>query len=235
MSATGLPVTLVTPPETAADRAVAAASAALGVRLAEGDRTAMSECYRRFGPMVMAYLRRFLRADEIDDVLQQTFFEVWRASARYDGTRSFEGWILGIARKRAIDQLRRRRGDVHSIDEVREIVGADGAEHAERFVRAQAVRAALAQLPPEQREALVLVYFGAFTQPEVAERLGVPLGTVKARVFRGLRRMSELMADFGPDASAALAAAADAPDETSDDTSHDAMPSGRNDGRGGAA
>jgi RNA polymerase sigma-70 factor (ECF subfamily) len=79
------------------------------------------------------------------------------------------------------------------LDEMRGVAGDDGRVMAERYERASLVRSALTQLPEEQKQALALVYFGEHTQSEAAERLGVPLGTVKARVFRGLRRLGTLI------------------------------------------
>ena len=110
-------------------------------------------------------------------MLQRVFYEVWRSRDRYDPTRSLEAWALGIARKRAIDQLRRRHANVVPIEELRDIAGDDGRELAERYARANEVRGALERLPREQREVLTLAYFGDLTQTEIAERLGVPLGT----------------------------------------------------------
>jgi RNA polymerase sigma-70 factor (ECF subfamily) len=173
------------------------ASSNLGARLAAGEEGAINECYSALGPMVLGYLRRFVSRDEAEDVLQRVFYEVWRNRDRYDPARSLEAWVLGIARKRAIDQLRRRRSNVVPLEELRDIAGDDGRELAERYARATEVRAALERLPAEQREVLTLAYFGDLTQTQVAERLGVPLGTVKARTFRGLRRLAGILGAAG--------------------------------------
>jgi RNA polymerase sigma factor (sigma-70 family) len=173
------------------------ASSNLGYRLAAGEEGAINECYAALGPMVLGYLRRFVPRDDAEDVLQRVFYEVWRNRDRYDPTRSLEAWVLGIARKRAIDLLRRRHANVVPIDELREIAGDDGRELAERYARASEVRAALERLPREQREVLTLAYFGDLTQTEIADRLGVPLGTVKARTFRGLRRLADILGSVG--------------------------------------
>jgi RNA polymerase sigma factor (sigma-70 family) len=172
------------------------ASSDLGARLAAGDEGAIDACYAALGPMVLGYLRRFVARDEAEDVLQRVFYEVWRYRDRYDPTRSLEAWVLGIARKRAIDQLRRRHAKVVPIEELRDVAG-DGRELAERYARANEVRGALERLPREQREVLALAYFGDRTQSEIAERLGVPLGTVKARTFRGLRRLADILGTVG--------------------------------------
>jgi RNA polymerase sigma factor (sigma-70 family) len=173
------------------------ASSNLGARLAAGEEGAIDDVYAALGPMVLGYLRRFVARDEAEDVLQRVFYEVWRNRDRYDPTRSLEAWVLGIARKRAIDQLRRRHANVVPIEALRDIAGDDGRELAERYARANQVRGALERLPREQREVLTLAYFGDLTQTEIAQRLGVPLGTVKARTFRGLRRLAGLLGAVG--------------------------------------
>jgi RNA polymerase sigma factor (sigma-70 family) len=173
------------------------ATSDLGARLAAGEEGAITECYSALGPMVLGYLRRFVARDEAEDVLQRVFYEVWRNRDRYDPTRSLEAVVLGIARKRAIDQLRRRHANVVPIEELREIAGDDGRELAERYARAVEVRGALERLPSEQREVLTLAYFGQLSQSEIAGRLGLPLGTVKARTFRGLRRLADLLGTVG--------------------------------------
>jgi RNA polymerase sigma factor (sigma-70 family) len=173
------------------------AASSLGARLAAGEEGAINECYSALGPMVLGYLRRFVPRDEAEDVLQRVFYEVWKNRDRYDPDRSLEAWVLAIARKRAIDQLRRRHANVVPIEELREIAGDDGRELAERYARASEVRGALERLPKEQREVLTLAYFGELTQTEIADRLGVPLGTVKARAFRGLRRLGGLLSEAG--------------------------------------
>jgi RNA polymerase sigma factor (sigma-70 family) len=170
----------------------ASATAEIGPRLST-DPDAIQDAYRALGPLVLNYLRRLVPFADAEDVLQRTFVEVWRSRERYDPNRSLEGWVLGIARKRAIDHLRRRHHDVVPLDEMRGIAGDDGRIMAERYERAALVRSALVQLPEEQKQVLALVYFGEHTQSEAAERLGIPLGTVKARVFRGLRRLGTMI------------------------------------------
>jgi RNA polymerase sigma factor (sigma-70 family) len=164
----------------------------VGARLVAGDERALEECYQRYGPAVRGYLRRFVPPPDIEDVLQDTFLDVWRCRGQLDPGRRFEPWLFAIARRRAIDSLRRRRGVV-DVAVVRDLMGEDGDQLAEQLAWAAEVRAALDQMPAEQREAIELAYFGQLTQREIAERLGIPLGTVKARVSRGLRRLAVLM------------------------------------------
>ncbi len=164
----------------------------IGVRLAAGDVTAIADAYTELAPLIASYLRRFVPEDDIDDVIQRVFVEVWRAQARYDPTRSLEGWVLGIARKRAIDHLRSRRTSTVLVDDMPNppTVGVDGHDFAERVVWGMEIRSCLATLPAEQRIVIELAYFGDCTQVEIASRLGIPLGTVKARMARGMRRLA---------------------------------------------
>lgn len=165
----------------------------IGVRLHDGQPDALEQCYRTLGPLVGAYLARYVPSADIDDVMQRVFFEVWRVHDRFDPALSLRGWVLGIARKRAIDHLRRRRDVVVPIESMREITGDDGREVADRLVWADEVRAALDLLPIPQRQVIELAYFVGYTQTEIAAQLGIPLGTVKTRSARGLQRLAGLL------------------------------------------
>ena len=165
----------------------------VAARLAKGDERALEESYRLYGPMVRGYLRRFVAGDEIDDLLQIVFLEVWRTRDRVDADRPFEAWLFGIPRKRAIDQLRRHHHKVVSVDAIREFSGEDGDQFVERLAWAAEVRAAMTQLSVDQQEAIELSYFGDLTQQEIATKLGIPIGTVKARMARGMRRLTAIV------------------------------------------
>jgi RNA polymerase sigma factor (sigma-70 family) len=164
----------------------------LGAQLVH-DREAVGEIYVALGSTVRSYLQNLVGHDDADDIVQRVFYEVWRHNRRYDPSRSLTAWVLGIARKRGIDHLRRRRDIPVALDNLADVVGEDGRDLAERYARGHEVRDALSRLPDEQREVLVLAYFGRFTQSEIATHLELPLGTVKARAFRGLRRLAELL------------------------------------------
>jgi RNA polymerase sigma-70 factor (ECF subfamily) len=165
--------------------------AALITRLQRGDERAIEQCYREQGPMVRAYVARFVSRDEIEDVVQKVFYEVWRSRERLDPERSLVAFTLSVARKRSIDHLRRRRNTVVDVSEIRELVGSNGDDLIERLTRASEVRRGLDTLVEEQRQTLELAFFEDLTQREIAERLGVPIGTVKARMARGLKKMAE--------------------------------------------
>lgn len=161
-----------------------------GRLLAAGDRAALEECYARLGPLVLSYLHRYLGREDAEDVLQTVFFEVWRSADRYDPTRNFEAWVFGIARKRAIDALRKQRAVVVPIDAVRELTGEDGRDVVDRLVFATEIRTAVAALPEGPRRALQLAYFESRSQAEIATALGVPVNTVKSWTARGLRKLA---------------------------------------------
>ncbi|MFC9972571.1 RNA polymerase sigma factor [Spirillospora sp. NPDC127200] len=163
----------------------------LAARLADDDESALAACQTVLGPMVRRYLRHRVPPDLVEDVLQSVLVELWRCRHRFDQGRSFEAWTLTIARRRAVDHLRARPSPALPLTRAAERPAAD--DTAERVVREQDVRRALAALPAAQREAITLAYFGDLTQREIAQLLGTPLGTVKARTARGLHRLSVLL------------------------------------------
>ncbi|GAA1846702.1 RNA polymerase sigma factor [Actinomadura bangladeshensis] len=161
-------------------------------RLAQGDEAALGECYAALGPLVRRHAGRLLPAHAVDDVVQLVFLEVWRSRGRFDPARGLEPWVLAIARRRAIDQLRAEaRHSRRSVPLVEDAIGVPDAASA--VDAACDVRDALAGLPAPQRQALVLAHYGQLTQREIADRLAVPLGTVKARTTRGMRRLRDLL------------------------------------------
>jgi len=158
------------------------------------DPDALDECYRTMGPMVRAFIRRLVGPTDAQDVLQQVFLDVWRSRERFDATQRLEPWLFNIARNRSIDHLRRqtrRREDLES--DVGAAEAMDVVQFANRYVDAATVRQALAKVSDVERECLVLAYFGQLSHQEIANRLELPLGTVKARVFRGLRHLSAVL------------------------------------------
>lgn len=165
----------------------------IGARLAAADESALEDAYTEFAPAVLSYVSRYVGRDEAEDVVQRTFLDAWRNADRYDPRQRFSGWLFTIAHRRAIDTLRTRRHRVVDVDSVRELAGEDGRETAERFADAADVRAAVARLPDHEREVVELTYFADLSQKEIADRLGVPLGTVKARASRGTRRLGEMI------------------------------------------
>jgi RNA polymerase sigma factor (sigma-70 family) len=164
--------------------------------VASGDDTALGELYDRFGKVAHSMAVRVLRDEALaEDAVQEAFLAVWRSADAYRRERAKPStWILTLVHRRAVDLVRRedrRRGE--PLDDAPEAAGASVPEEADLRNRRAAVQAALRQLPDDQREALELAYYGGYTQSELAERLGVPLGTVKSRMFTGLTRLRELV------------------------------------------
>jgi RNA polymerase sigma factor (sigma-70 family) len=166
---------------------------AIGLRLAEHDEGALEDAYAAYAPAVLAYARKYVGHDEAEDVLQRTFLDAWRHAGRYDPRQRFTGWLFTIAHRRAVDQLRTRRHQVVDVETIRDLTGEDGRETVERFADAADVRAAVARLPEHERVVIEMAYFEDLAQQEIAARLDVPLGTVKARASRGTRRLAGLM------------------------------------------
>jgi RNA polymerase sigma factor (sigma-70 family) len=130
-----------------------------------------------------------------EDAVQEAFLAVWRSAHRYIPERSKPStWILTFVHRRAVDLVRReerRRAD--QLTDADSAIGGSVEEEAWLRLERERVQAALRQLPDQQREAIELAYYGGFTQSELAERLGQPLGTIKSRMFAGLARLRELL------------------------------------------
>jgi RNA polymerase sigma-70 factor (ECF subfamily) len=165
--------------------------------MAAGDRAAFAAFYDSYAPLAYSVILRIVR-DRADgaDVLQEVFWEAWRAADSYDPSRgSPEAWIVMRARTRAIDRVRaRRRREETFVAPVDEAVARDAAADVARQVEERGlVGSALERLPLPQREAIELAYFQGLSQTEIAERLKQPLGTVKTRIRAGLERLREVM------------------------------------------
>ncbi|HYE14661.1 MAG TPA: sigma-70 family RNA polymerase sigma factor [Pyrinomonadaceae bacterium] len=177
--------------------------AALLVAVSRGDEAAFAALYDRYSPILLGLLLRILRSRaEAEDVLQEVFIQVWRQAGQFDPARGRPfTWLVTLARSRAIDRLRavesRERAAQRSAEEARpEAATAETADDAAaRSEQAEIVRRALAELPEEQRRALLLAYLDGMSQSEIAARTGQPLGTVKTRTRAGLRKLSELLRD----------------------------------------
>jgi RNA polymerase sigma-70 factor (ECF subfamily) len=161
-------------------------------RIAERSRTAFAEFYDRYSSRVFGLLLHLLRnRTDAEDVLQEAFWQVWRQADRFDSRRATaEAWVLMIARSRAVDRLRKRRETVtDTIPEVATDSQPDIALH--RQDDAVQVTAALAVLPPDQREPIRLAFFEGLTHDQIARHLKIPLGTVKTRIRLGFLRLRE--------------------------------------------
>lgn len=155
-------------------------------RAAAGDERALAELYDTYaGPLYGYGLRRLGEPQLAEEFVQGVMEKLWRLAARYDGTRaSVTTWVFTIARSVAVDVHRRRSRWEEPAEPSEQ---PDRADELEALLRAEVVRAALERLSSEHREVLVLAYFSSLSQPEIATRLGLPLGTVKSRTYYGLR------------------------------------------------
>ena len=180
---------------------------ALVALVARGDESALAELYDRVSRVAYGLAFRVLRDERLaEDAVQEGFLALWRTAAAFRAERSKAStWILTLVHRRAVDLVRReeRRRTEPIPEEVGALRGeSESTEEAAwlRFER-ERVQHALGQLPDVQREAIELAYYGGFSQSELAERLGVPLGTIKSRMFAGLARLRELLDDAAPEGS----------------------------------
>jgi RNA polymerase sigma factor (sigma-70 family) len=169
--------------------------------VAGSDDRALAELYDRFGRVAYGLALRILRDEALaQDAVQDAFLAVWRSADRFLAERAKAStWILTLVHRRAVDLVRRedrRHGEpLESAPEPATSVSLE--EEAALGFQRKVVREALLRLPAEQREALELGYYGGLTQSELAERLHQPLGTIKSRMFTGLARLRELLAQAG--------------------------------------
>jgi RNA polymerase sigma factor (sigma-70 family) len=173
---------------------------ALVALVARADDSALAELYDRFGHVAYGLALRVVCDPALaEDAVQDAFLAVWRSAARFVPERAKAStWILTVVHRRAVDIVRREEPRRTEPLEAAPQPSANLTED-EAWLRLQRTRVqeALRRLPDQQREALELAYFGGFTQSELADRLGEPLGTIKSRMFTGLARLRELLADTG--------------------------------------
>ena len=173
---------------------------ALVALIARDDQAALGELYDRVGRVAYGLAFRVLRDDRLaEDAVQEGFLAVWRTAAGFTASRGKAStWVLTLVHRRAVDLVRReeRRRAEPLDDERRDAATATSTEEAAwlDFER-ERVQTALQLLPDAQREAIELAYYGGFSQSELSARLGVPLGTIKSRMFAGLARLRELLDD----------------------------------------
>jgi RNA polymerase sigma-70 factor (ECF subfamily) len=186
-------------------------------RVAGGDEAAFMTLYDRHADALFGTTVRFLRDREsAAEVLQDVFMAIWQRADQYDPRfGSAFGWLLGIARNRAIDRLRaesRRPRAVHAWTDdpdAKDTVDLldwagrrrdgpaedDPVIEVDRRWTRSLVRTTLAEMPPDERQVVVLAYDRALSQSEIADRLGIPIGTVKSRTRRALARLRSRLAD----------------------------------------
>lgn len=169
---------------------------------AQGDQSAFSRLYDQSSPQIYGLVLRILGQPAMaEDVTLEVYTQVWKHAHSYDRQRGTPmAWLITLARTRAIDRLRATRAERASVSlEEAAWIPSDDASPEERSSARQReaiVQTALAQLSTEQRDALLLGYFGGYSQSEIAARLNLPLGTVKTRMRLGLMKLRDLLAPY---------------------------------------
>ncbi len=171
--------------------------------IGRGDQEALLVLHRRYVNLVYSMAWRVLQDVGLaEEVTQDIFLKLWRKGHQYDAARGrFSSWLLSVTRFAAIDRLRREgrqprpaelgTGDDDNSDALERLLPTDHAS----WERGQHLRLVLAQLPPDQRQIIELAYFGGLTHSELAEYLGLPLGTVKGRLRLGMEKLRFLWLD----------------------------------------
>jgi RNA polymerase sigma-70 factor, ECF subfamily len=173
-------------------------------KTARGDQEAFSRLYDQSSPHIYGLILRMVNQPQIaEEVTLDVYLQVWKQAQSYNVNRGTPiGWLVTLARSRAIDRLRSgrlERANVSSIEEVGGLVSDEANPEDQSYGRQRAdiVRNALTTLPHEQRESLVLAYFGGYSQSEISEHLGIPLGTVKTRIRMGMIKLRDALAPYG--------------------------------------
>lgn len=171
------------------------------------DNTALAQLYARHTPLLRTVIGRILNNDsDVDDLLQEVFLEIWRQATRYDEAKGKAlGWIVTLARRRAIDKLRKKMAYSRAQDRLQEEVEHDPEppmhHGADRDVvasdTAEIFRSVLATLPTAQRDALDYAFYRGMSQREIAAHTGIPLGTIKTRLELAMRKVRSALVAMG--------------------------------------
>jgi RNA polymerase sigma factor (sigma-70 family) len=168
-------------------------------RLCLGDEEAFRGLFGRYAPSAKALALRVVRQSHLaEEIVQEAFLAAWRHPEGYDDERgSVRSWLMGMVHHRAVDVVRREEAYHRRVeDSIPAAMEDTTLDHADEVVEAlglpeerRTVRAALDELPAEQRDVLMMMYFGGLSQSQIAKKTGLPLGTVKSRTLLGMRRL----------------------------------------------
>ena len=171
-------------------------------QIGQGDRRSFEALYDRFSRVLFSIAYRVLNNQEgAEDVLQDVFVQIWEKAALYDPSRGKPmTWAITLTRNKAIDRLRstqrrsRLQDDLlHESQTAEQFDDKSSFDAVSSVETGELVRAAIAKLSKDQREAIEFAFFSSLTQTEISERLNEPLGTVKARIRRGMMKLRELL------------------------------------------
>ena len=173
---------------------------ALVALVARGDEQALAALYDRVGRVAYGIAYRILRDDRLaEDAVQEGFLAVWRSAVTFSPDRGKAStWIVTLVHRKAVDIVRReqrRRAEPLEVGPAQDVADPSGSAEDEAWLvfERDRVQSALRALPDAQRETLELAYYGGYSQSELASKLGVPLGTIKSRMFAGLARLREVL------------------------------------------
>jgi RNA polymerase sigma factor (sigma-70 family) len=168
------------------------------LRVAAGDEPAFRELFARYAAVAHALAFRLVRHAQVaEEIVQEAFLAVWRSPERYDRTRgSVRAWLMGTVHHRAVDAVRREQAQRRRAEHAAALAPPFTEDPTDDVVSALdlprergLVRKALAELPEEQRDVIRRMYFDGWSQSQIAERTGLPLGTVKSRTLLAMRRL----------------------------------------------
>lgn len=172
-------------------------------RVGQGDRKGFEDLYDRFSGVLFSTALQILNDHrEAEDVVQEVFIQIWDKAKLYDAARGKPlTWAMTLTRNKAIDRLRSAQRRYRLQDRVEketkitnQVAVKNSSEEVEILEKSRLIRAAVLELSKEQREAIELAFFSGLTQNEIAQELNQPLGTVKARIRRGMLRLKEMIA-----------------------------------------
>jgi len=182
--------------------------AELVAAILKGEQELFSDLVQRYQGRLVNYLYRLLRnAPEAEDLAQEVFLKLYRALDRYDPSYKFSTWLFRVAQNAAIDQIRKRRLQLVSMDRAGdgtsgsgtwEFPSSDPSPYGDlrNTERGEAIQEAIDELPWDYRELIVLRHFGELSYDEIATLKDMPLGTVKNKLFRGRQMMKDKLRDF---------------------------------------
>jgi RNA polymerase sigma-70 factor, ECF subfamily len=173
-------------------------------RIAVGDKRALQALFARHSVAVYRFLHRLVKDEALsEDLVNEVFVGVWKNADKFEGNSQVSTWILAIARFKALSSLRRRKDA--SLDEVEAAAIPDSSDNPEISLqkkdRVAILRECMSHLSRDHREVIDLVYYHEKSVNEVAEIVGLPMSTIKSRMFYARKRMSELLAQAGVDRS----------------------------------
>jgi RNA polymerase sigma factor (sigma-70 family) len=167
-------------------------------RIGARDENAFRGLFGRYAPAAKSLAVRVVRQPQLaEEIVQEAFLAVWRSPDGFDPERgSVKAWLMGMVHHRAVDAVRREESNRRRAEDLAPIAREEVSDHADEVIEEvgrpeerRLVRAALAELPAQQRDVLEMMYFDGLSQTQVAEKTGLPLGTVKSRTLLGMRRM----------------------------------------------